>query len=206
MALIQGIIPAQNNELIRDQIAAILALELAYQGDIDQTFTAPTEVFVERITAPDASELPMVNVMLATGVYSNKDQRQVDATYTFFVDFYTKSPYEDDMRADTLAGRKLHQLMGKARAILENPQYKTLEYRMPHPIRRVRVSRIDIIDGKLSQTAQDMHNTTVGRLQFVVDTVEGVELVERPLISSVWLKLITNDDPKRGYSIRRREE
>jgi hypothetical protein len=42
-------------------------------------------------------------------------------------------------------------------------------------------------------------------MQVVVDAVETVELVERPMISSIWLKMITNEDPEKGYSIRRRE-
>ena len=64
-AKILGLVPVQTYELVRDQVAAILAVELANQLQYDSTLPVPSKVFIERFIPFDAQvEMPAMNACL----------------------------------------------------------------------------------------------------------------------------------------------
>ncbi|MFA6057300.1 MAG: hypothetical protein WC756_03810 [Taibaiella sp.] len=172
MPLIKELIPPQGFELVRNRIAEILADEFISQASIHgNPEWMPSKVYVERRISIDNTDMPVINVALANGAYSNKDVTQVDGSYQFFIDCYTQSPGTDDGDGDALAAIALHRIMGMCRAILENPEYSTLAYAPPFSC-SVAVTSMTI--GDYAQA--DMQNSAIGRLIFEVRIPEIVEL------------------------------
>lgn len=201
-AKINAVIHRQRFEIIRDQLGAILALELTQQGMLDETFIAPSAdggFFIERMVEIDQSEVPVINILLANARYGNKDQKQVDGTYNFFIDCYTNAANTADQRGDFLSGIKLHQLMGKCRAILENPVYRTLA--LSCGIKRIRVMGFDIIDRSKVEAVADILANVVGRVLVTVEAVEDVILAEGVEISEIWTTLKPENTDK-GFVIK----
>lgn len=173
MAAKLGLIPPQNYQTILTRIGAILLEELTEQQVLDNTFDLPT-IWAERFIPLDKTEVPAINVSLATGDYDNKDQTQVDGTYTFYIDCYTQSPELDSEYADTAASLKLQRLIGKVRAILESPFYRTLSIATPSII-RTKVTGFSI--GKKQESMMiDALSNIIGRITFVVKCPEYVQL------------------------------
>lgn len=193
MSILNGIIPQQNFELVRDRIAAILADEFANQFTLTSNPDFDFDVWVERIIPFDKEELPAINVSLATGVYANQTVKQTEGTYTYFIDCFTKAKTTEDDDGDVVATTKLHRIMGMCRAILENPGYKTLGFTAPYLSNR-RIERIDIADpGK-----QDAINIRMGRLAFSVRVIETTELIEASLLASSFTTVQLHSTEK-GY-------
>lgn len=207
MALLTGIIPTQNFEVVRDRIAEILADEINNQITLRGAETPaldvshlPTTVAIERIIPFDKTELPGVDVSFSNGDYGNKDQTQVDGNYDYFIDCYASAKTSDDpdnagelLRADYAAKVKLHKLLGVCRAILENPKYRTLGYTPPF-CATVGVKTIAIADPE----RQDAVTTVMGRLVFTLRVPETVELVEPRAIDGYSTTVILYETDK-GY-------
>jgi hypothetical protein len=193
MSLLNGIIPQQNFELVRDRIAAILADEFANQFVLTSNPDFDFDVWVERIIPFDKEELPTINVSLATGVYANQTVKQTEGTYTYFIDCFTKAKTTEDDDGDVLATTKLHRIMGMCRAILENPGYKTLGFTAPYLSNR-HIERLDIADpGK-----QDAINARMGRLSLSVRVIETTELKDASLLASSFTNVKLHSTQK-GY-------
>lgn len=164
---------------------------MTYEPDID------AEVFVERTKPYNHTELPAVNVSLDAGSYSNKDQRGGSTgTYNFNVDVYTCSKTTDDETGDVLSAIKCQRLMGLCRAIIEDPQYKTLGFVAPF-IMSVFVSEI-----KLAQPEKDdAMNAMMGRVVVQVMVKEAPVLIVPPLIAG-YDTTIKIDNTSEGYFIQ----
>lgn len=173
MGLLTGIIPAQKFETIRDRIAQILTLELVGQAYMLSPVGEIPSVFVARYTAIDESEGTVINVNLQQGDFDNKDQRFSDGAYLFNIDVYTAADSTPSARGDNLATVAAHRWVGMCRAILENPQYRTLGF-TPPSISRVWVSAIRTPE---NQNLQDGTNAQQIRLEFYVRVAESVELI-----------------------------
>lgn len=180
MSILNGIIPQQNFELVRDRIGQILADEFARQFALTSDPDFDLEVWIERFIPFDKEELPTINVSLSAGTFANQTAKQTEGTYTYFIDAHTKAKTSDSDAGDALATIKLHRLLGMCRAILENPGYKTLGFTAPFLSNR-RIERLDIAD----PGAQDATSSRMGRLAFTVRVVETMELIDAsPLGSS----------------------
>jgi hypothetical protein len=193
MSLINGIIPKQAFELIRDRIAEILSVEMANQFALTSNTDFDMDVWVERFVPFDKEELPTINVSLATGSLAGHTQKTTEGTYTYFVDVHAKAVSRDDEHGDSVASIKLHRLIGVCRAILENPRYKTLSFDAPLIFNR-HCESISIAE----PGRQDAVSSVMGRISFVVKAIETVELLTPVLIgrSDTQVKLFEND---RGY-------
>lgn len=167
-----SLIPAQQYELIRDNIAVILLDELTEQATLDNTFKAPTAIFTERFFPFDKSEIPTINVCFFSGDYSNKTQTKSEGRYTFYIDCYTNSATIGANRGDALAQAKLGQLMGKCRAILENPVYNTVGL-AAGTVQRVAVKKIAVVYKEQDPSAL---NDIVGRIVFEATATETTPL------------------------------
>lgn len=177
MALITEIIPSQEFELVRDRVAEILIDELANQAALSYDEDLEVNVFVERSIPFDKTELPAINVSLAQGEFDNKKAPNLDGNYIYNIDVHTSAKSNEEDQGDSRASVKLHKILGKCRAIIENPIYRTLGFNKPS-ISRVFFSQMDIADpGK-----QDALNTQMGRLILNVRVPEGVSLLAAGLI------------------------
>jgi hypothetical protein len=172
MGLLDGIIPTQNFELIRDRIAYIAALELQGQVDMASPAGVAPEVYIERNIRVDKEEVPLVNVLYGRSDYSNMNVRSVSGDNLFFIDVYTSSASTADDQGDKLASIILGKIMGQLRAIFQNPVYMRLGFAAPS-IERVYVNAMYVAD---KDSVKDALCQTVGRIELMVKAPENVEL------------------------------
>ena len=180
MSLLNEVVPVSSFELIRDKIGAILAEEINHQFLIsyDPEIQINT-VWVERFIPFSKTELPTINVTVASGTYDSKDMKHAVGTYTYNIEIYSSSKTSEDDRGDVQAKFKLHKLMRICRAILENPRYKYLGFDPVKIISRRYVQDIVFAQGP----TQDADNTIMGMLTFIVIVPETNELINPPLLA-----------------------
>jgi hypothetical protein len=70
-------------------------------------------------------------VMMGEGTFGGQTVIQTDGTYRFYIDVYVKAKSSQDDPGDQRAMLKLHRLLGKCRAIIEDARYKTLAFATP---------------------------------------------------------------------------
>ncbi len=193
MAQIKEIIPPQFFELIRDRIAEILVSELDEQFVLTYDADLQATVYGDRFIAFDNTELPAINVSFSAGDYNNQTVRDVDGTYSYFIDVFTQAKTTDDDRGDKLAMLKLHKLLGVCRAIIQNPIYKTLGFEPPFLMSR-QISRIFIAEPK----GDDTLSVVMGRLILTIVAPEDTQLLTAKLIKGfdTQVKLFLTD---KGY-------
>lgn len=195
MALLTEKIPEQNFELVRDRIAEILADEISAQSlIIPLTPELNATVFVERFVPFDKTDMPCVNVVFANGNYDNQNTLTADGLYKYNIDVYAKAKSTTIDGGDKLASIKLHRLLGICRAILENPQYRTLAF-APPSLQRTTVVDIAI---EQPQNTQDGSSVIMGRLTFDVSVCEGTQLQSANNISG-WETSVQMDETPQGY-------
>ncbi len=180
MSLIDGLIPAQGFEVIRDRICQILAVELEQQfllsGDYDLEDIGD-KIYMERMVPFDHTECPAINVRIERGDYNNQHQGAADGIYRYFIEHNVVALTEDGLRGDTSAKVKAHKIMGKVRAIFENPVYKTLAFPAPF------IAHRHIESFVFSEpTRNDAENSTMAQMVLVVRCLENTALLDSTLI------------------------
>lgn len=131
-ALITTLIDKQDsNEIIRDQIAAILAIEIENQQTLaiavdkdpdDYTF----DVYIEKSKPWEAGEMPLVNIIFDNDRFDNKNSNRVDrqhAVGTFHIDCYGRKDTTDDESGDELSSREADRIARFVRNILMAGEY-----------------------------------------------------------------------------------
>jgi hypothetical protein len=198
MPQINSIISNQAFEALRDRIFEILVDELDNQFQLTGDYDLDISVYKESSGPFDISDLPVVNVSLATGDWENRNQGSDDGTYEFNIDIHTgakNTPSGDGFTAATI---KLHQIAGIIRAILRNPVYKTLGYEVGPGITpfilRTFVKNLNIAAGG----NQDAMNTAMARLVFTVLANEKIEFIE-PGLAEGYDTTVKIDDTNKGY-------
>lgn len=198
--MISTIIPPHNYELVRDRIGTILANEALYQAALMNTaipnsgnYLLATEVRVERTNPIDKIDIPVINVSLINGDYSNKHQGNVLGGYNYAIDCYTNAKTTALNEGDQLAAFRLQKLMGFCRYVLEDPIYKTLNFPM------------GFIAGSLVTSFQiqnigkeDAVNSAMARLIFNVKMAESNSLIVAPQIAG-WQNTVLIDNTTSGY-------
>lgn len=164
MSKINSVIPHQSFELVRDRLAEILAEELSNQHALSAEAVLNADVWIERATPVNLSELPAVAVSFAKGDYENSDTRQVDGNYTYYVDCSVSAESTAQARGDKLAALALQRLLGVCRAILKSPAYRTLDYQPPFNC-SLEVSAIMVGD---PSGDPDASSSVSGRLEVMV--------------------------------------
>jgi hypothetical protein len=172
-ARINTIIGSQAFELIRNRIGEILAEEIEHQYYLtnDEDISNVT-VWVERFVRFDASETPCINVSLVNGDYSNHHQGQSDGDFIFNIDCYASADTTEDESGDVESMFRVQKLLGLCRAILEDPQYKTLLF--PAPFIKNRHARSILIS---QPDGADAKSVTLARLVYVVRAVDTSALL-----------------------------
>ena len=196
-ALITESIPTQRFELIRDQIALILGEELANQADLQSNDLFDATIFVERISPPDQTEMPCINIFFVRASYT--DQNPIlskSDPATFYIDVYANANDTQETRGDQLAALKLHKLIGAIRYILEHPHYIRLGFTEKF-IHHTQVTSIDIAEPK---GEPDAVNTVFGRLTFDV-TFNEVMAELTGTSGQVFNTTVKIDTSEKGYLI-----
>lgn len=125
MSLINGIIPAQGFEVVRDLIGAILKIELEAQK-LRQNLEDEINVFTGRTNPFHQSEKLMFNVLLDSASYSNNHQKGTHESTSFFIDIYTTAKETENNDGGYLSTVQRDKYLGMIRYILQDHHYKTL--------------------------------------------------------------------------------
>ncbi len=186
MSKIVGIIPLQQYELIRNNIAEIIAIELENQFVLSYDADLDCNVWLERTTPFDRTELTpaVINVSFIDGNYENQDVVFADGIYNYAIDIYARSYTNETNIGDTRSALIVQKIIGKVRAILSAVQYRTVN--MPDGIVRNRkVTTVQVYDPKRSSGAMNSDDSTTfdqaGRVTFQVTAQENVEVIIAPI-------------------------
>lgn len=171
MTLITLPISQQKFELIRDQIAIILASEIDNQSILTYTPSlSGMKVYVESINPEDKTDLALINVSFVRGAYGDQktNDGKTKGVYNYNIDVYTNSKDSAANRGDKLSALFLQKLLGLCRVIIDHPLYKTLGFD-PGFIYRVNCKEINIRD----ESKNDALNSRMGRLLIEVQAEES---------------------------------
>jgi hypothetical protein len=194
---IDAIIPAANFELIRDQIGAVLLLEIGNQKVLDPTFQQPNKIWVERFVPFNANEFPAINVRFQNGPYDerSREEKQVHAIYTYFIDISFIAKSKNGEPGDQLATVALHKMMRVVRAILANPNYDTLGFARPFN-KRAWVNSIEVFE---PMEFADSTNQINGRVEYCIEVPEYVAVpAGTNLLNEITTQVKLNNSEK-GY-------
>jgi hypothetical protein len=131
-----------NFEIVRDQIGAIIKVELDKQAALwgTQPQAGPpavpgipnndltAEVFIERLTPVDRSEGNVINVVVNSMDLDNQNQFTQRNSVVFAIDVFTNALETEAVDGCYLSGAKLHRLIGLIRSILQSPIYVKLGF------------------------------------------------------------------------------
>lgn len=170
---INGIIPTQNYEIIRDVIASILMEEIRNQEELTGTEYVKA-YYAERFAPVDETEFTVLNIQFEGGEYSNKDQVRVDGNYVYYISVFSSSAASIEQDADNAATLKLHRVLGLIRAILSNPVYNSLGL-SSKVIANTTVSALKIAK---NDGPGNSDSVIVGYIEFKVRAIENVQLID----------------------------
>lgn len=197
MAKLEGLIPKQQYELVRDQLAIVLVDELANQKALgmDELSVWDEKVWIDRVKPFEDFNNVTINVTLASGDYDNETIKSSNGTYIFNIDVTAraKEKQSDESYADLDANKILDRVVGAIRAILKNPEYNTLGFVKPS------LSHVTVrgfVKG-LSGT-DEATSAKIARIEYAVRVVEGVELKTGIPIGSHYTTVKLSDTDK-GY-------
>lgn len=117
--LIEEQIGLGNFEIVRNQIAIILAEEIYNQLSISSN-NIDLGVFLERQIPISNSEDTVINISVANVEYQDKTLTTMQGSYNFFIDVYStqiNSPYKQQL------------IINYVRYILSNQRYRTLDFK-----------------------------------------------------------------------------
>lgn len=190
-------IPQQNFEIIRDQIALVLATELANQYNLDNTYPKVSKVYVERFTSVNSeTEVPLLNVNLLSATFEDQGALAQQSTLLFGIDVYTQSAFTDSEDGDVLASKNCRQLGGLIRYILKQDCYKQLALPRGIVISKGQVTGFKILD---KTEVQDALCDVLGRVMYQIQAVESNEPAGGNIANEATMKVTFNTDDKGFY-------
>jgi hypothetical protein len=195
MSLINGIIQPQAFEVIRDQLGAILAVEVFNQSVLngnDENLNA--KIWIERFIPFDKTEFPSISVALMKGVYSGQTVQQADGTYSYNIDVFASAKSKNGEKGDSMAMVRLHRLLGICRSILDDPKYKTLGFSKPF-IMSKHIGELHIAEPGHG----DALSSVMGRLIINVKAPENYELISAAMLS-MNTTIVKLEETEKGYT------
>lgn len=193
MSKIDGIIPEQGFETVRDLIGAILKIELESQKT-KQNLTDEIHIYTSRSTPFHQSEQLMINVLLDSGDYSNITEKGSHERTVFFIDVYTSSKETEDSDGGYNSTRKCDKYLGMIRYILSDHHYKTLGL----PPGLIMGTYVDSFENFEPSNTQDAAYIKMSRLSFSVRINEDQSLWEGIKINSIFTQ-VKLDLTNKGY-------
>jgi hypothetical protein len=118
-------------EKVRDQIAAILAVEVAKQRALATTAGKDPNlysfsVYIERSKPWVSGEMPLVNILFDSDRFDNKGATLIDkqpVVGTFYIDCYAKKDTSSSTSGDELASKEADRIARLARNIIMAGEY-----------------------------------------------------------------------------------
>ena len=188
-------ITTQSFELVKNQIGAILSVELPEQSTLNSEPGLNAKIFTERFVPVSDEETPVVTISFGEGDFGLMTSLSQSGEYTFVIDVYEKSKSTVNTRADENATRKLHRLMGVIAAILRNQVYKTLGFKAPF------IQHTEVKSLKIAQptNAKDASSMIMGRVEFLVSVPE-TNNIEEPTIIAGYVTQALLGETDLGYT------
>lgn len=194
MSKIKGIIPKQNFEFIKEQIAIIIADEIDNQFVLTSNPDFKVVGYLDRNTPFSHAELPATSVTFDDSNWTNEHLGSATGMYLFSIDSIYKAKTTDAERGDRLAKMKSDRLAGMIAYILRDPIYKTLGF-PPGFIGNVSVNRIV---GGMPAKEPDAENVSISRVFILVKAQESNELLE-PTVLEEFLTEVRIENTDKGY-------
>lgn len=189
MAKITHLIGRTRGEILLDKICQILTEEIASQSTLAVDPSVDARVWMSRYTPFDKTEMPAINVTLASADFTSKTTKSQDVTYTYSIDVYVRG--ESNKSSILLKNR----IAGLVRGILDNPIYKTLDL-PPAVLRTTAIKRITHTDPLDDSAPTDY--ITMCRLDFEVQTWEDTQGIDA-LILACTSTVVKLYDTEQGY-------
>jgi len=123
-----------SNEIIRDQLGAILAIEVSNQRTLATAAELDPDdfsfsVYIEQAKPWESEEMPLANVVFDNDRFDNKNSNIIDrqrATGTFFIDCYAKKETTDSYSGDELSSKEADRIARLVRNIIMAGEYTYL--------------------------------------------------------------------------------
>lgn len=122
---IQGLIPKQNFEIVRDQIGALLKLEISAQI-MRRNLDYEADIYVERTVSIQDSEDLVINIQFESSNYGNFNEKSSEGETTYLIDVYSTSKKDPEKDGGYRSNLKTQRVLGWIRSILMSTEYKTL--------------------------------------------------------------------------------
>lgn len=126
---ITSVIPKQNFVIVREQIGAILFLELENQKAL-QDFYYPINVYSEYSGGIGIEDEININVSLSSANFSSKTQKDAQGATVFNIDIFSNSKETASKTGSELSADKIQNFLGMIRFILSHTEYKTLGFEL----------------------------------------------------------------------------
>ncbi|QHJ82254.1 MAG: hypothetical protein [Caudoviricetes sp.] len=126
---ITSIIPKQNFETVREQIGAILLIELENQKTL-QGFSYPINVYSEYSGGIGIEDEVNINVSLSSSNFGGKTQKDAQGNTVFNIDIFSNAKETANKTGSEISAGRIGKFLGMIRFILSHTEYKTLGFEL----------------------------------------------------------------------------
>ena len=191
------IIPEQNFERIRNEVASILALEFAAQFILTSNALFSAGIWIERFIPFDKLELPAIKVFYVSSSYKNNTFGSSKGECKIHIEVTVNAKDSASEGGDKKASINCQFLMGKIRFILSHPEYKTLGFSLPGFINGREITDMNVAEPNPNQDG--LHTITSNLMLNVRYEENNGDLTSTPgLIYSSQIKI---DESEKGYKL-----
>lgn len=159
MSKINDIIQPQGFEIVKHRIAQILTTELENQKSL-QNFIYPINVYVDRMTPIDKSEVLAINVRLDGLNKSNHSQYKTDDNVNYSIDVWAITKQDSNTLGDEISTNLRDKFAGMIVQILQSNLYATLSFE-PGLILSSNVEGLDTYEASNNQDSKYVSMTRV---------------------------------------------
>lgn len=199
--MILEVIPQQNFEIVRDALGFLIKSELDSQKEKENSrIFEDFEVFIERTIPIQNSEEVVINIVLRSGDFDNKTQKDSQGKTFFDIEFYTIGKSSPSQTGYFDSARKLHKYIGLIRYILQHTEYKTLNLQ-PGFIGGTMVENYNIAENQ--RTNQDTDFIKMGVISFSVRIQENQTMATPVNLGEIYTSLKIEQTEK-GYSLQKK--
>lgn len=181
-----------NFEIVRDQIGAILKVELDKQSEL---FTNPLltgDVYIDRIIPVDRCEGNVINVKINSMDFDNQNQFSQRNTVVYSIDVHTSAKDVDSM--GSLSESIMNRLVGLIRKIIQSPIYVKLA--LPAGIVQSRsIYKVMYAEPEKDQSTQSVRMSRILlRVEVHEESVSG-----QPVEAMNYLTVMKLEQTEKGY-------
>ena len=191
-------IPRSKFELVRDQLGAVLLVEIGKQKQLDATLVAPSVIFIERTVPFDAkSEFPAINVRYTSGAIdvSSREINQAHYLHTYSIEVMYAAKSSTAANGDQNASVRLQRMMGIIRSILQSPTYNMLGFTPPFA-KRAWVNHMEVFE---SMDFQNDTNQINGRIEYCIELPESGMITATGAPLNEITTTVTLNESDKGY-------